>query len=322
MSAPKTLNFSVFRFVCEPLNEIRLPVYAGATLRGAFGYSLKHAVCVNIFGECEPCILKQKCVYEVAFVTPRPTTSRIMRKYYQVPRPFVLSPPFADNNYYQPGEELVFKLTLVGKAIDYLPFFIYAFDALGKMGLGKDKAQFRLLRVEDALSENKPIYNSTNRRLSTQFRSLTIDDLSRQFPDRKITTITIRFLTPTRLMLNGKLHSRMEFHVLIRNLLRRLRLLSYFHCDADLQIPHQQLIATARLITQTASSLHWYDWERNSTRTGLKMKLGGAIGEVTYTAPAENSLTTFLPYLYAGQYLHVGKATTFGLGEYKIMEVK
>lgn len=142
MSAKTTLSFSVFRFVCEPLNEIRMPVYAGATLRGAFGYALKHAVCVNIFGECELCILKQKCVYEVAFVTPRPTTSRIMHKYYQVPRPFVLSPPFADNKLLSPGEELVFKLTLVGKAIDYLPFFIYTFDALGKWAWVKIRLNF------------------------------------------------------------------------------------------------------------------------------------------------------------------------------------
>jgi hypothetical protein len=42
----------------------------------------------------------------------------------------------------------------------------------------------------------------------------------------------------------------------------------------------------------------------------------GFIGEVIY----EGNLTPFYPYLKAGEILHIGKGTAFGLGKY-VMEI-
>ena len=44
------------------------------------------------------------------------------------------------------------------------------------------------------------------------------------------------------------------------------------------------------------------------------MKLGGLIGSITY----EGNLDKFLPLLRIGEYIHVGKAVTFGMGRYRI----
>jgi len=44
------------------------------------------------------------------------------------------------------------------------------------------------------------------------------------------------------------------------------------------------------------------------------MKLGGLIGDIVYYGP----ITPFKPLLEAGELLHVGKGTSFGLGKYII----
>lgn len=45
------------------------------------------------------------------------------------------------------------------------------------------------------------------------------------------------------------------------------------------------------------------------------MKMGGFIGSITF----EGGLESFLPFLLVGEYIHVGKGTSFGLGKYEIL---
>ena len=47
------------------------------------------------------------------------------------------------------------------------------------------------------------------------------------------------------------------------------------------------------------------------------MSLGGVTGTVSY----EGDLTEFMPFLKLGEYVHVGKGTSFGLGKYEILEI-
>jgi CRISPR/Cas system endoribonuclease Cas6 (RAMP superfamily) len=62
------------------------------------------------------------------------------------------------------------------------------------------------------------------------------------------------------------------------------------------------------------SSLGWFDWERYSHRQDSSMLLGGMIGRVTYAG----DLTEFVPLLKFAEKVHLGKATTFGLGKFEI----
>jgi hypothetical protein len=125
-------------------------------------------------------------------------------------------------------------------------------------------------------------------------------------------SLTLRFLTPTRLVYGGALTDSLDFHVLLRVLLRRLSNLAYFHCGTDLQLDFRGLIAAAGQIQTVASRLRWYDWERYSSRQDARMKMGGLLGQVTYAG----DLQLFLPLLRLGSHVHVGKGTSFGLGKY------
>ena len=306
----KTASFS---FRIKPLESMLLPSYKGSTLRGGFGHAFRRVVCAIKSRECTDCLLKEKCVYSYIFETPPPADTEIMRKYKAAPHPFVIEPPSEQRRNYGQGNELIFGLTLIGRAIDYLPYFIYAFDELGRIGLGKGKAKFEL---GDVSCNGETIYDSETKTLGT-FKTgilpLEPDLLNSRTDNSKL--ITLSFLTPTRIVYNGHLTLELEFHILIRNLLRRLSLLYYFHCGGNpSEWDFSGIIKKAEGVKVSVRRLRWHDWERYSARQDTRMKMGGFVGEIIF----EGDIEPFMDLIRAGEVLHVGKGTGFGLGRYEI----
>ncbi|RKY57915.1 MAG: hypothetical protein DRP95_06470, partial [Candidatus Latescibacterota bacterium] len=106
----------------------------------------------------------------------------------------------------------------------------------------------------------------------------------------------------------------LEFHILVRSLLRRISLLSYFHCGRELDLDFRGLIDRAGEVEVVDRGLRWHDWERYSGRQKVRMRLGGFVGSVCF----RGDLGEFWPLLVLGQEVHVGKGTSFGLGWYRI----
>jgi CRISPR-associated endoribonuclease Cas6 len=308
--AEYSIEYKQFRFGITALEPLILPTYKGSTFRGGFGYAFKRVVCAIKDKECADCLLKEKCIYSYVFETPPPSDTKIMRKYKSAPHPFIIEPPVEKRRGYKPDDEIQFGLTLIGRAIDYLPYFIYTFDELGKIGIGKGKAKYELKEVR---CDGKQIYDSKSKTLKsfkTSSLSLTINLSLRGEAE----AISLSFLTPTRILYDGRLTLDLEFHILIRNLLRRLSLLYYFHCNGDLSYwDFKGIIEQAKEIKVKNHNLKWYDWERYSGRQETRMKMGGFIGEITF----DGNVEPFMPLIKAGEVLHVGKGTGFGLGKYK-----
>jgi len=310
-------NFSIARFKLRIRAETNLvlPHYKGSTFRGGFGHALRRVVCITKGEDCSECLLYQKCVYSYIFETPPPPESKIMRKYPKAPHPFVLIPPLERKNEYLQGEIIDFGLNLIGKAIDYLPYFIFTFEELGKIGIGKHKGKFSLQDVYSLDSEKgeRLIYRGDQKKLQNLF------SVEYPFKDgvawNNSDNLTLTFLTPARIRYNGSIGNRLEFHILIRNLLRRISSLAYFHCDEDpSQIDFNGLINKAKNIELNSNHLRWYDLERYSSKQDTRLRMGGFVGEVTY----QGDFSEFISWLKAGELVHVGKGTAFGLGKYEM----
>ncbi|MDD3582286.1 MAG: CRISPR system precrRNA processing endoribonuclease RAMP protein Cas6, partial [Desulfobacca sp.] len=100
------------------------------------------------------------------------------------------------------------------------------------------------------------------------------------------------------------------------NLLRRITVLAYLHCGLDCsEIDFRGLSHAAEKIDTRSSSLRWHDLRRYSNRQERNTPLGGLVGEVTYTG----NLEPFWPFLLLGEQVHVGKGTSFGLGQYQLI---
>lgn len=307
MLAMLDFSFLPLKLVLIPTTPIKLPPYKGSTFRGAFGSTFRQVVCVLRGKECSDCILREKCAYSYVFETPVPSGASKMRKYPYAPHPFVLVPPLEDRMEYEPGDPLYVSLTLIGRGIEYLPYFLYTFQEMGKRGIGKGRGKFQLQGVRDSTGE--AVYEGGTLRLP---QPLSWRDLEGETaPDE----VTLRFLTPLRVKYRERLCSDLEFHVLMRALLRRISLLSFFHCGCELQVNFRRLIEEAGAVAVKDSTLRWHDWMRYSYRQRAKLKLGGLIGEITFGGDLE----PFWPFLQLGQWIHVGKGTSFGLGRYEIV---
>ena len=318
-----------FELSIQAKDPIILPSYKGSTLRGGFGNAFKRVVCALKEKECPACILKEQCVYSYVFETPPPADTRVMRKYLSVPHPFVIEPPPERRMGYKPGDGMVFGLTLIGKAIDYLPYFIYTFDELGNIGIGKGRGKYKLMSVSQKKTDpsplagcracppeenNTPIYSSETKRLEPFIPEVLPIDI--EPPDAGQTAIlALNFLSPTRIYHDDHLAHGLEFHILIRQLLRRTSMLGYFHCDIDTASWNfKGCIDRAKEIATKKTNLKWYAWQRYSGRQDRRIDMDGFVGEITY----EGNMAPFLSLLKAGEVLHVGKATTFGLGRYEM----
>ena len=128
--------------------------------------------------------------------------------------------------------------------------------------------------------------------------------------------VTIEILTPLRIVHEARLTKELPFHVLVRSLLRRIGHLSYFHCGGDPSgEAFREWIALASTVKTINQDLKWFDWERYSSRQRTTMSLGGLMGRVTF----EGKLTPFYPLLAAGEIIHAGKGTSFGLGRFRVL---
>lgn len=311
----RPVRFAYFALQGKAKEPLHLPDYKGSTVRGAFGNTFRRIVCALRRNDCSECMIRSSCVFSYVFETPPPQDSKMMWRYPYAPHPFVINPPLEQKRVYAPGEALEFSLILIGKAMEYLPYFVYTFDEMGQRGIGKERGEYLLKTVCNIEPEggSTRIYWGDEKRLSNTYRVIDIQSLG---DDTTVNALTLSFLTPTRIKFQGTLTMDLDFGILVRNLLRRISMLSYFHCGYTLELDYRNVIEEAQSIKTVRRSLTWWDWERYSSRQRDRMKLGGFVGCVQF----EGEITQFMPLILLGEYLHVGKGTSFGLGRYEIIE--
>lgn len=308
------ITYQHYRLTLRAEDRLLLPCYKGSTFRGAFGNTFKRIVCALRRQECGTCMLKTSCIYAYVFETVPAGNATIMGmgRYRAIPHPFVIEPPLETDRIYEAGEEISLGLVLIGKAVDYLPYFVYTFEEMGKTGIGKGRGKHRLIDVQTATA---PVYSMEERAIRPQPAETVSIPEKFSFDGGTSASLTLNFLTPLRIFFGRSLNARPDFHILIRSLLRRLNLLHYFHVDRrEAEWDHRGIIAAAETVVTEKNATQWWDWERYSARQQVRMKMGGLIGTVTYGGNIE----PFSALLRAGEIFHVGKGTSFGLGKYEI----
>lgn len=307
-----------YRFDIQAVDALRLPAYKGSTLRGGFGYAFKKMVCIQKdWRQCTPCQVGNTCPYGYIFDTTPPEDSQALSNLQDVPVPFIIEPPLDETTTYQPGDRLSFDVVLVGRAINYLPYFILAFQELGRAGIGQPRGRYSLQRIRSIhpwQGTSELMYDGVDVHVGGRDLTVTAADVAARAETLPADRLTLHFITPMRLKYRGKYVKQPEFHVIVRNLLRRISSLSYFHCGELWETDFRGIIAAAEDVAATRVDVEWVDWERYSGRQQRRINLGGFVGQVTY----QGNLIPFHSLLALGELIHVGKATVFGHGKYRV----
>lgn len=285
---------------------LHLPPYAGSMLRGAWGHALLALAPLPHEGG-KPCALHASCPYCQVFAPPA-LAAHGLQKFSQMPAPFVIEPPLGGAQRLAPGETFTFGLVLIGQALAHLPALLPAWQRALRTGLGVQHSRCTLV---DVVHENDPqLMLEKPEQLSNLQTTLPPAPALGQHA-------MLHLMSPLRLQQQGKpakAHT-LNARTLLVTLARRWQLLLDVHLGTSApQQDFAQLVAHAAAIRLTGKDLRWFDWGRFSQHQQQEMKLGGLLGQLHL----QGELAPFAQLLHLGQWLHVGKNASFGLGGYRL----
>jgi len=263
--------------------------YSGSAWRGAFGHSLKKLVCIFKHGHCESCPLAASCAYTTVF-----ESHLTVENARGIPSPYTLYPVCKQG-------EMHLYMTIMGEAaISYFPFILHALRVAGEQGVGRRVFSFEA--VEHLNDEAWKPLDSQPVALSAM-------------PESPGHALTLRLITPARFKHQGHFVTpdTLTLTLWIRALRRRLISLAASWGD---EASMRQLCGVDEDATWRSPSLRWQEMDRYSSRQKTAMKMGGVAGSFELTA---SQVQQRWPMLWLGQWTHIGKMTTMGLGRYELM---
>ena len=231
-----SFTLSRYRFALTADDPMLLPPYKGSTLRGGFGHAFKRMVCFQPrVKTCRECLLRYTCPYAYVFETPVPPETEVLSKNEYAPRPLVIEASAEEKTTYFPGDNLDFHIVLVGRAQQYLPYFLVAFQELGRQGLGRSldlpggrrRGCYHLARVEAvaALDDAREMVYDAAQPTHIHAQSLPVDTARITAHAQTLPTdrLTVEFLTPTRIQHQQRLMRHgPPFEALVKTLLGRV----------------------------------------------------------------------------------------------------
>ncbi len=284
----------------------------GSAWRGLLGHGLRQSACVTRSVSCEGCLLLSGCVYNRIFESYELSDESRYRKR---PHPFVLRVGVGQRRReLQPGDRFGFGLVLFGSARETLPYIIHGMKIAGSLGFGSTKGQFSLVAVRSLSSDGSGCDTVIWRQEDGKMKRA---DIQPSLPPPPPPLIQIHFETPFRLKERGRLVGPREFTVdhFFKSLWRRSQDIGRFYGGPGAQdvLPEEKPDG----IGVIEQNLSWFDWRRFSSRQKTVMNMGGIIG--SFTLRNDERIAQWWPLIWYGQWLHVGKATSMGLGRYRVI---
>jgi hypothetical protein len=205
-------------------------------------------------------------------------------------------------------------LVLIGEARRASPWLIHAVSRAGERGLGRRQARFALVSVEQEAGLGSGGWRTV---FAPPGSSLNLLPAGESVPGALPPIVEVELVTPLRLKRRGDLVTpdRFTLREFLRALRDRIWDLQALYGEGWSGSPRQWISDDRLGADALAVELAWQDWTRYSSRQDALMQLGGLVGRLWVDGAAVSGLWR---ELWLGQWLHVGKATSMGLGQYRL----
>lgn len=262
-----------------------------------------------------------------------------------LPRPYVIDPPPAlgeGQRLLQPGQSLIFGLTLFGDLLEAFPVLVLALRRAESLGLGRflpreddpaarppaQRGRFRLVRItahNPYTRASQLLFRADEREVKSPTVLITPDDVAAQAAsDARALAgrLRLHFYTPTTLKAQGERLLRPAFNVLIHRLIERLEQLSQAYGERLACLPPDRparnaLLAQADAVRLVADHTHWVELRGRSDRTRASTNLSGFVGSADFAA---DDFAPFLQLLRWGEIVHVGQNAVKGNGLFRLAQ--
>jgi hypothetical protein len=236
----------------------------------------------------------------------------IARRKFQKPAPaFVINMPIMQEKLFFAGDRLELEVLFVGAGIPLITDFLNSLIHLGHQGLANGEGVFHVTQVHTRQTDH---YTSLAWSQPEPVSSLTcvVQPLIWLLQNQHVKNIvTIKYLTPTRLMADGKPLRNPSFFQIFPFMLRRATSMLYAHGGIELVDEPTQMLQMARELDVLHTQLCWQDWRALSGKPGITV--GGFVGEMTLEG---HVLEEVYWVLAVASLFGLGKGATYGAGRF------
>ena len=281
----------------------KFPVFI---FRSVIGKELYKLSCILRTQKCETCPVNKHCIYAKIFTTP--VSSNETFKGNKKPHPFTLSVDLPLN---QNVESAVLKIRMIGETYKLFPYLFFAVKQAGEKGIFRDRIKFQ---IENVYGNYKKLFIEKDR-LDLELTPYNWElNLSKTPAQPK--KIKILFKTPAKITRDKKLVRNLDYEEFIKNGLRRLKLLSFFYGEnPDVYIDLKEFL---NMDFREKALINTRSYRYFSFRQNKAVNMKGFVGEIEVE---KEFLPVELSLLKGIETFGIGKATSFGFGHTRIVEV-
>ena len=321
------LTLHQLEITLEAVTPLALDAYGGSALRGAFFSALWSRFCTNHEARtCYECPLNAACPVSSLVAPLRDEAPRG----HDLPRPYIITPLYHEKKRFEPGEIYTFSFTLIGNAAKLYPYVIRAFQEMERNTLGHPIQELHGRRGHFLVRGIHAVHPFTGERVclwqlgTTRPEKLQLgishDDVVERAKRLSPNSLTINFLSPTRLIENAHVLQQPSLDVLVLRMAQRLEQVQQEYGNVDtnnirfgrewyLSIKEQ-----TKNVFLARNETKWVDIHSYSSRQRREIPIGGFVGRASFVG----SMAPLHELLIWGELLRVGKNIVKGAGMYQI----